>query len=61
MAVQALPSAPRPPAVRRPLRRGPLLPEPSATLCLDDEADVEEANALLEPLRARISLPEDAL
>ncbi|MFG2835647.1 RES family NAD+ phosphorylase [Streptomyces zaomyceticus] len=38
----------------------PLLPEPSATLRLDDEADVEEANVLLEPLRARISLPEDA-
>ncbi|MGW5420963.1 RES family NAD+ phosphorylase [Streptomyces sp. NPDC003943] len=38
---------------------GPLLAEPGAPLCLDTPADVREVNALLEPLRARISLPAD--
>ncbi|MCD9195276.1 RES family NAD+ phosphorylase [Streptomyces albireticuli] len=36
---------------------GPLRSEPGVTLRLDAEEDVREVNALLEPLRARISLP----
>ncbi|MEV8624444.1 RES family NAD+ phosphorylase [Streptomyces sp. NPDC051079] len=33
--------------------------EPEAALRLDDPGDVREVNALLEPLRARISVPDD--
>ncbi|MFF0750467.1 RES family NAD+ phosphorylase [Streptomyces sp. NPDC004267] len=40
---------------------GPLRTEPDATLRLDVPADVREVNALLAPLRARISLPEEDL
>ncbi|MEU6932947.1 RES family NAD+ phosphorylase [Streptomyces sp. NPDC046374] len=36
-----------------------LRPETEATLRLDDPVDVREVNALLEPLRARISVPDD--
>lgn len=39
--------------------RGPLVTEPDGALRLDAEDDVREVNALLEPLRARISVPQD--
>lgn len=38
---------------------GPLVDEPGRTLRLDDPAGVREVNALLAPLRARISVPEE--